>query len=445
MFVDRETEKAELARILGSKKFEFAVLYGRRRIGKTRLVLEVLKKHDHVYYLAVEKNNLPNFISTVAKKLPGILELRDDWEVVLDFLKDKTGALVIDEFQNLIKEDKATLALFQRAIDTNLKDSRLKLFILGSSVSMISSEVLEYQSPLYGRKTSSKKIQPIGFFDIAGFFPKSDLEERATIYGFADGIPYYLERIKGEFWDWLEHELAHPTFIKDELDFILKYEFEDLGTYKTILEAIAYGKTTVGEIKNYCRMQRTDISPYLSKLINTEFIYREVPITESAISKMGRYYIKDQFIAFWFKYIYPNLSAIEEGIYHAPDIKDAYPAYMGFAFEKICMQFMIRRIKNGAWSYTKTGKWWYQDNEIDLVAIDEKKAEVLFAECKWQDNVDAKAVLGKLKEKTLLVRWRNDKRTEKYAVFAKSFKDKRRLGDDVFLFDLNDLETMARH
>ncbi|MEW6528980.1 MAG: ATP-binding protein [Candidatus Micrarchaeota archaeon] len=440
MFIDRETEKVELSKLMNSKKFEFGVLYGRRRIGKTRLILEVLKKTNYIYYLAVEKNNLPIFISTVAKKLPEALKLKENWEVVLDFLKNRTDALVIDEFQNLIKEDKTILSVFQRIIDTNLKNGRLKLFILGSSVSMISSHVLQYKSPLYGRKTMSKKIQTIGFFDINEFFPKSTIEERIMIYGFADGIPYYLEKIKGSFWEWLEGELAHPTFIKDELDFILKYEFEDLGTYKTILEAIAYGKTTIGEIKNYCKMQRTDISPYLSKLMDTEFIYREIPITDSILSKMGRYYIKDQFIAFWFKYIYPNLSSIEEGIYRVSNIKDIYSVYTGFVFEKICKQFIIRQIKKGKWSYVKIGKWWYKDNEIDIVAIDEKKSEVLFAECKWQDNVDANIVLEKLTEKIQCIQWRKRKRKEKYVIFAKSFIRKKKMGSDVLLYDLKDLE-----
>lgn len=442
MFVNREEEKKELSKILNSTSFEFAILYGRRRIGKTKLVLEMIKNQNHIYYLAVEKNNLSNFITVVAMRFPDILKLKEDWETILDFLKDRIHVLAIDEFQNLIKEDKSILSIFQRSIDTNLQNSTLKLFLLGSSISIISSEVLQYKGPLYGRKTFSRKIQPINFFDIGGFYSKIKFEDLAQIYGFADGIPFYLEKIQPPFWNWLENELMHPSFLKDEMDFILKYEFEDLGTYKIILEAIANGKTTVGEIKNYCKMQRTDISPYLTKLINTGFIYREVPMTESQISKMGRYYIKDQFVAFWFMYIYPNLSNIEEGIYHTRSIKINYSFYMGFVFEKICKQFISKAIKDGTFDYDKIGKWWYKDNEIDIVVMDDTQKKILFAECKWQDNVHAMDILRTLREKAALVQWHVKTRKEHYAIFAKSFRDKGNLGNNVFLFDSTDLEKI---
>jgi AAA+ ATPase superfamily predicted ATPase len=442
MFVDRKTECEELKRVLDARGFAFAVLYGRRRIGKTRLLLETLKGRNHVYYLAVEKENLRYFSAAVTQKFLKAKSLKEDWEVLLDFLKDNTSVLVIDEFQNLVKEDKTVLSLFQRAIDTNLKDSELKLVALGSSVSMITSELLQYRSPLYGRRTYTKKVGAMSFLSIRGFFPKAKTEEFAEIYGFADGIPYYLEKIRPPFWIWLENELRSPSFVKDELDFMLRYEFEDLGTYKMILEAIAKGKTTVSEIKDYARMQRTDVSPYLSKLINTGFIRRELPLTEPVRSKMGRYYIADQFVAFWFRFIYPNLSNLEEGIYSASNVRKNYPQYMGIVFEKICKQFLIELVKRGKLNYDKLGKWWHKDSEIDLIAVNNEKKEILFAECKWQDNVVPHQLLARLKEKTVDVRWNNEHRKEKFAIFAKSFKEKNLNEENVLLFDLRDIANL---
>ena len=442
MFVDRKTECEELKRVLDARGFAFAVLFGRRRVGKTRLLLETLKGRNHVYYLAVEKENLRYFSAAVTQKHPEARSLKEDWEVLLDFLKDNTSVLVIDEFQNLVKEDKAVLSLFQRAIDTNLKESELKLVALGSSVSMITSELLQYRSPLYGRRTYTKKVGAMSFLCIKGFFSEASAEELAEIYGFADGIPYYLEKIRPPFWSWLENELRSPSFVKDELDFMLRYEFEDLGTYKMILEAIAKGKTTVSEIKDYARMQRTDVSPYLSKLINTGFIRRELPLTEPVRSKMGRYYIADQFVAFWFRFIFPNLSNLEEGIYSARNVRKDYSQYMGIVFEKICKQFLIEMIKQGKLSYDKVGKWWHKDSEIDLVSVNNEKKEILFAECKWQDNVVPSQLLARLKEKTVDVRWNNEHRREKFAIFAKSFKEKNLDKENVLLFDLKDIEKL---
>ena len=442
MFVDRETECGELGKVLDAKGFAFAVLYGRRRVGKTRIVLEAVKGRDHVYYLAVEKDNLRYFAAAVARKFPEAGNLKEDWEVLLGFLKDRTSVVIIDEFQNLVKEDRAVLSLFQRAVDTDLKASGLKLVVLGSSVSMITSELLQYGSPLYGRRTYTRKVPAMGFLKIGGFFPKAGAEELAEIYGFADGIPHYLEKVGTPFWDWLGGELRSATFVKDELDFMLKYEFEDLGTYKTILEAIARGKTTVSEIKDRARMQRTDISPYLSKLINTDFVYRELPLTEPATSKMGRYYIKDQFVAFWFRYVYPNLSNIEEGAYSAASVRKDYPQYMGLVFEKICRQFVFELVRRKKLDYEKVGKWWYRDSEIDLMAVNAERREVLFGECKWQDGVNPDEVVARLKGKTGSVRWNDGRRSERYAVFAKSFSEKTTEDGNVLLYDLNDIRKL---
>ena len=441
MFVDRKADCAELKRVLDAPGFAFMVLYGRRRVGKTRLVLETLKGRNYVYYLAVEKENLRYFSKLVVQKFPKASNLKEDWEVLLDFLKDNAAVLVIDEFQNLVTEDKTVLSLLQRSIDNSLKDSELKFVVLGSSVSMITSEVLQYRSPLYGRKTHTKKVAALSFLNIKGFFPNASVEELAEIYGFADGVPYYLEKVHLPFWSWLEGELRNPSFVKDELDFMLRYEFEDLGTYKVILEAIAKGKTVVSEIKDFARMQRTDVSPYLSRLINTGFIRRELPLTEPVTSKKGRYFIEDQFVAFWFRFLYPNLSNLEEGVFSASSVRKDYSQYMGTVFEKICKQGLIELIRRGRFNYDKVGKWWHKDLEIDILAVNSETKEVLFGECKWQHNVVPHQVLAKLKEKAGHVMWNNESRKEKYAIFAKSFREEN-LDENVLLFDLTDFEKL---
>jgi hypothetical protein len=98
-------------------------------------------------------------------------------------------------------------------------------------------------------------------------------------------------------------------------------------------------------------------------------------------------------------------------------------------------------IKYNLFKFTKIGRWWHKDKEIDIVALNEQPKEILFAECKWQDKVDAEKVLVELKEKSQYVEWNNEKRKEKYAVFAKSFSKKFRQ-KDVYLFDLKDMEKL---
>jgi len=112
----------------------------------------------------------------------------------------------------------------------------------------------------------------------------------------------------------------------------MRYEFENPSLYKSILEAISFGKNTIKEIKDYIKVERTDQSPYLKNLIEVELIKRIVPIDQKINSRLGKYYINDNFIRFWFRYIYPNLSSIEEGIFDINNIKNNYSRYLGYVF-----------------------------------------------------------------------------------------------------------------
>ena len=438
---DRKKERQELDEVLNSKTFEFIVIYGRRRIGKTELILKATENKKRIYYLAIGAKNLERFYNICIGHYPQVSKLKMDWEVLFDFLKDNAETVVIDEFQNMIQEDANILNIFQSVTDTILKDSPLKLFLLGSSISVMTSKVLDHKSPLYGRKTGSLELKSVSFFDLKEFFPKAGMEELVEIYGFADGVPYYLVRIDRSFWLWLKDEVEKERgFLKDEVDFLMRYEFEDVSTYKLILEAIAHGKIKLNEIKNYMNVKRTDISPYLRNLIEVGMIKREVPITENVRSRLGRYYISDNFLKFWFRYIYPNVSSIEEGIFDIDIIKGDYNRYLGHIFEDVSKQFLIKE-RDKIFKFSKIGKWWHKEREIDIVALNESTEEIMFIECKWQD-LSAKQVdkiLAELKEKSKFVRWNDDTRKEQFAIIAKHIKDKDKLRKKgVLVFDLAD-------
>ncbi len=440
-FKNRKNELREIKEVIDSKRFEMVVIYGRRRIGKTELILNATKNSRRVYYLATEENNLERFYNICLDHYSEVGKLKKDWEVLFDFLKDVAEVIIIDEFQNMVREDKNILNIFQSIVDTKLKDSMVKLFLLGSSISMITSKVLSYQSPLYGRRTGSMDLRGIHFSELNEFFPNLDIKELIEIYGFADGIPFYLIRIDKRFWGWLKIELRKErTFLRDEVDFLIRYEFDDVSTYKLILEAIANGKTKINEMKNFIKVKRTDITPYLKNLLEVRFIERKVPVTENIKSRKGRYFLSDNFLRFWFRYVYSNLSSIEEGIFDENIIKKDYDSYLGHIFEKVAKEFLIR-IK--IFKFNKIGTWWYKENEIDIVALNEKEKSILFCECKWQDNVDAEKVTEDLKEKSKFVEWNNEKREEYFAIFAKSFKKKVNK-EKLFLFDLEDMERIFK-
>ena len=438
-FRNREKELKELNRYLESDKFELIIIYGRRRIGKTELVLKATETKKRIYYLGVGRRNLERFYNVCVQQYPEVSRLKIDWEVLFEFLKTKADAVIIDEFQNLIQEDHNILNIFQSITDVIVKGSTLKLILVCSSVSIMTSKILNYKSPLYGRKTGSLALRVVPFFELGRFFPQVDIEELVEIYGFADGIPFYLVQIDKKFWQWLQDEIERERFLRDEVDFLMRYEFKDVGTYNLILEAIAYGKTKLNEIKDFIKVKRTDISPYLRNLVEVKMIERVVPITENIKSRRGQYYLSDNFLKFWFRYIYPNLSSIEEGIFDIDIIRDDYDSYLGHIFEEVCRQFLVKNVK--AFNFTRIGKWWYKDKEIDLVALNRRTKEILFAECKWKDQVNSEKVLADLEEKSRHVDWFKKSCRPHFAVFAKSFSKRSR---NCLCFDLKDLERMVK-
>lgn len=438
-FKNRVNELSEVGETISSKKFELLIIYGRRRIGKTELILKATENVKRIYYLAVGEKNLERFYALCLQQFPEISKLKIDWETLFEFLKDNVEAVIIDEFQNLIHENKSILNIFQAIVDIKLKNSKLKLILLGSSISMITSKVLDYKSPLYGRRTGSLELKGVSFFDLIKFFPKFSIKELIEIYAFADGIPFYLVKIDKKFSSWLQEEIKKSkSFLRDEVDFLMRYEFKDASTYKLILEAIAQGKTKLNEIKDFIKIKRTDISPYLRNLLEVKMIKRAVPITERSKSRFGRYYISDNFIKFWFRYIYPNLSSIEEGIFELNAIKSDYNSYLGQIFEEVSKQFLIKKGRS-IFNFTKIGRWWHKDKEIDIMALNEETKEILFVECKWQERVNPSKILQELKEKAEFVDWNKNKRKECYAIFAKSFKEKLK-GENVYLFDLDNFD-----
>ena len=440
MFINRGEELKALSEKLNSNKFEFVVIYGRRRVGKTKLALKSVENKEHIYYLAVEGDNLRHFKRYASKVVPAIEYVKEDWEAYFNFLKDKI--IIIDEFPNLIKENPNILSLFQRIVDIHLKDTKTKLIILGSSISMMGKKVLSYKSPLYGRKTGVLKIRPLKFKHLKEFFPNATWKEIVEIYGFADGIPHYIEKIKLPFWDYLEEEIKRiDSFLRYEVDFLIKYEFEEPTTYKKILEAISFGNHSLGEIKNYLGIKYSDITPYLKNLIEIEFIERKIPITESPKTKKGKYYIKDNFIAFYFRYIFPNLSAIEEGIFDIGEIKNDYNQYLGFVFEKVAKEFLIELNKNNRlpFKFLNIGGWWKKGEEIDLIALNKNEKKALFVEVKWKNlkNGDVKKILNNLERKSELVGLDNYEKY--YAIIGKEIENKENI-KDCLVFDLNDFD-----
>lgn len=201
MFIGRERELDSLNRLYTSDRFEFAVLYGRRRVGKTALISQFIKGKRAIYFMGVESNarqNLENLSRNILEYSTGILaetvfsSFQTALEYVFQLAEKERVVLAMDEYPYAARSDKSLASTIQLLIDRYKDHSKLMLILCGSSMSYMEDHVLAYKAPLYGRRTAQMKLLPFDFADTCRYFPNFSDEDKALIYGVAGGTPQYL-------------------------------------------------------------------------------------------------------------------------------------------------------------------------------------------------------------------------------------------------------------
>ncbi|HLD57650.1 MAG TPA: ATP-binding protein [archaeon] len=457
-FVDRDYELDFLNKKFRSKEAEFVPIYGRRRVGKTELILEFIKDKPAVYFLSSlieDKENLKkisellgDFFNDTALKLNQF----SDWGSVFLYLSEKAKTkrfiFVIDEFPYLARIKKGISSIFQAGWDQHMKSSNVFLILCGSSIGMMYKEVLAYKAPLYGRRTGQIELKSMLFKDAVEFFPNYSFEDKIRAYALLGGIPAYLKTFDSKISidKNIENMLNKSHVLFNEPEILVKEELREPSKYMAILKAIAFGKTKVNEISNYTEIERTTLFKYLNVLEELGFIEKQLPVTEKNPhkSKKGLYFLKDEFFSFWFKFIFPFKSEIEIGEADKviKKIGEGLNQHIGYGFENICRQIIWDLKPIG---FTKSGRWWDKDKEIDIVCLEEQKKEALFIECKWSSlkEGDARKVLEGLKEKSKSVDWKRAK--ENFGLIGKKILGKENLKKDgFFVWDLEDLEKLLK-
>ncbi len=439
-FVDRKEELKKLGKL---KKL--GIIFGRRRVGKTRLLKEFLKNKKAIYFLVINKDlkiNLERFSKQCSKKfnIPGLRF--EDFKEMFEFLNSREDIeiIAIDEFGYLVKF--GVLPEFQEIIDEILKK---KLILTGSTISLMEEVSTSYKSPIYGRADLILHLQPLKFEYIFEWFNNISFEDALKIYAVTNNVPRYLEFFSGRN---VENEIIEnffsQTFLFYDARKLLQEELIESERYFRILEAIANGKITLSEIRNCTGIEYQSLPFYIDRLRRLKIIKKVLPIFGR---KKGIYKITDKYFHFWFRFVYPFEDEIdslfpENAISY---FKNNFNSYLGLIFEDL-IETLFKEKFLEIFPFTKIGKWWYKDKEIDIVALNEHTKEILFAECKWSDNVDAEKICKELIKKSKYVQWYNDERKEYFAIFAKSFKKKidEFEGRKVHCFNLKDLERIIR-
>ena len=327
-FLGRERELAVLNELADSGRPELFVLYGRRRVGKTELLQHLCKQRRSVYFLAAQvrdRDNLAAFRQALSEGLSdSLVESLEfpDWGAALGYAAERAGeerlVIVLDEFPYLCEANKGLPSLVQRFWDQRGKHSNLMLVLCGSQVSFMEKEVLAETSPLFGRRTAQRRLEPLAPIETLDFFPRWPLSDRVAAYGILGGMPAYLRRFEDtrDLDENLMREILRPEgYLFDEVQFLLRTELKSPTTYNSILAAVARGSERVGDIALSVGVDSTTANRYLSTLRELRLVEREVPLTDPdpLRSRKGTYRIADRFLAFHFRHIQPNLSLIEAG------------------------------------------------------------------------------------------------------------------------------------
>ncbi len=410
MFIGRKAELKLLQDLYTSDQFEFLILYGRRRVGKTFLLQEFWKSHPGIFFSAQEKNDALN-LADFSKAAQSFFEQKhfgnfSGWEAAMEYVGDKASEdkiiLIIDEFPFIAKENPTIKSILQHTIDHHWKDKKIFLILCGSSVSFMENEVMGYQSPLYGRATAQLEVWPFDYLDGSAFFPGYSNEEKLLAYGILGGIPCYLQTFSDRrtIAENVETQILRTgAFLKEEPQLLLRMELREPAVYNSIFEAIACGAARLNEISQKIHEESYKCSKYVNTLRSIKLIEKVTPCGETESSKRSLYRIADPFYDFWYHFIFANKSYYEmlgeeaaaEEITESENLSD----YMGHIFEEICCQYMVRMAKKRQLPFIpyKMGKWWGNNparrmqDDMDILALDRSGKSAIFCECKFRNTV----------------------------------------------------------
>lgn len=472
MFIGRDREINTLQELYEKDGFGMSVIYGRRRIGKSTLIVEFVKDKKSIFYTATKvgkEKNLELFSKQVLAVLDPAFEdaVFSSVEAVFDFITQKMPdeklILVIDELPYWAEKDEALLSVMQKYIDTKWNQKNLMIILCGSALSFMENKVLSEKSPLFGRRDSQIRLEAFSYREAALFVPDYPAEEKAICYGITGGVAKYLSMIdaRKSLDDNIKKLFFHPDgYLYDETRNLLTQEFSDITLVNNVIEQVASGENTVNGIASKVGEKEPTVLYTLEKLIRVGLVEKKKCLTEEKNKKKTQYVLKDYMFKFWYDFIPKAHSVIEMGqgdLYYEKAVKPKLHSFMGSIFEEMCRYYTLEQGIQGRFDsfLTQVGSWWgveqvenqmgekvQQSADIDVFAISETDRTAVVGECKFRNEKMDKKVYDTLIRRAGLVSGKY--RVTKYLFFSLGgytdwFHNAENSG--VTLFSLNDLYT----
>lgn len=413
-FFGRNKEISELQETnrLSEHTARFTIVTGRRRSGKTSLLLKAYEDvSDMLYFFVARKSEAElckDFITEITEKLQipilgEVVRFADIFKFLMQLSKTRHLTIVIDEFQDFKRVNPSVFSDMQKIWDLNKAEAHINLVVCGSIYSLMNVIFKGSKEPLYGRQTGEIKVTafpPSTIREIlACYNPSFTAEDLLALYLYTGGVAEYVEMMmdSGATNKTLMMEkfvCKNSYFINEGKNMLIEEFGRDYTRYFEILQLIASGHTTRSELES---IMKTELAGYITKLENDySLISRNMPMFQKS-NRNIRYQIEDNFLRVWFRYIYKYSYMLEVGAngkLKALMEKD-YTTYSGRVLERYFRAVMIESEE-----FTRIASWWDRkgENEIDIIAADELEQKVTFYEVKRQ----AKDInIGILKDKAV--------------------------------------------
>jgi AAA+ ATPase superfamily predicted ATPase len=377
-------------------------------VGKTETLRKFCEDKAHVFYSCTECTNTQQLEAfsgrMLSKNLPAakFIKTFSDWEHALESVIELPGSgkklLVIDEFPYMVKNNHSIPSILQNLWDSKLKDENVMIILCGSAMSFIEKEILAEKNPLYGRASGILKMNEMSFYDAIEFFPNYSNLDKIIAYAVLGGIPHYLKQFdpsKSLEKNIIQSILQRGSILYSEIEFLMRQELREMTVYNTIIEAVALGNTKLNDIFQKTQIDKNKLTVYLKNLIDLGIIQREFPMSdgvkEYANVQRGLYQITDNFFRFWYAFVFPNISELEdsdaEGVYQNV-VQPLLEQYSSRIFENVCREYLrrINRQNSLPFRLTKIGRWWNKSAELDIMAIGQNKNSLLIGECKFKNS-----------------------------------------------------------